>query len=102
MRYLGIFLSISLLAQTPVKELDIQASTDWSDTGVDVRPGDALIIIATGSLKLAQGRTTGPAGANRGFRDLIKAYPVNNAGLGALIGRIGNDDATSAFLVGAS
>src|SRR5262249_7777873 len=38
----------------------------------------------------------------RGFRDLIKSYPVNNAGLGALIGRIGSDDATTPFLVGAS
>ena len=55
------------------------------DTGIDLRVDDVAVITAAGSLTLAQGRTAGPAGLTRGFRDLIKAYPVNEAGLGALI-----------------
>src|SRR5437870_4651470 len=102
MRLLGILITLPLLAQTPAKEMDIAASDAWTDTGVDVRGGDALSVAATGTLNLGQGRNAGPAGANRGFRDLIKAYPVNNAGLGALIGRIGSDDTTTPFLVGAN
>ena len=70
------------------------------DTGIDLRVDDVAVITATGSLTLAQGRTAGPAGLTRGFRDLIKAYPVNEAGLGALIGRIGSSDAAVPFLVG--
>ena len=77
-------------------------SKNWTDTSVDVRPGDSIAITATGTLSLAQGKTCGPDGAARGFRDLIKAYPVNSAGLGALIGRIGSSDAAQPFLVGAS
>jgi hypothetical protein len=77
-------------------------SKNWTDTTVDVRPGDSIEITATGTLNLAQGKTCGPDGASRGFRDLIKAYPVNAAGLGALIGRIGSSDAAQPFLVGAS
>src|SRR5258706_6883437 len=102
MRLLGIFITLPLLAQTPAKELDIAATDAWTDTGVDVRGGDALSVVATGTLNLGQGRSTGPAGANRGFRDLIKSYRVNSAGLGALIGRVGSDDATTPFLVGAN
>src|SRR5262244_3356405 len=83
------------------KELDV-TSRDWADTGIDLRAGDAIIISATGELKLPQNKTTGPGGASRGFRDLIKAYPVNQAGLGALIARIGSSDASVPFLVGAN
>lgn len=70
------------------------------DTGIDLRVDDVAVITAAGSLTLAQGRTAGPAGLTRGFRDLLKAYPVNEAGLGALIGRIGSSDAAVPFLVG--
>jgi hypothetical protein len=75
------------------------------DTGLDLRPGDVLAISATGTLRVQSGKSTSSvtaAGANRGFRDLIKSYPVNEAGQGALIGRIGSSDAATPFLVGAS
>src|SRR5215472_10081272 len=101
MRWLGLlmFCSALLLAQT--KQVDVQVG-DWVDTGIDVRVDDVAVISATGTLTLAQGRTAGPAGLARGFRDLLKAYPVNEAGMGALIGRIGSSDASVAFLVGGS
>jgi len=84
------------------KELDVAATQDWVDTGVDLRAGDALQVSATGTVSLGTGRTAGPAGAPRGFRDLIKSYPVNEAGLGAFIGRIGSSDTAQPFLLGPS
>src|SRR5215469_10599735 len=91
-------------AQAPKQQIDVPFSLEkpWIDTGVDVRAGDTLAITAQGTLTLPQDKTCGPDGASRGFRDLLKDYPVNDAGLGALIGRIGSSDATVPFLVGAS
>jgi hypothetical protein len=96
-------LCLPLLAQTrtdPGKELDVDASAQWLDTGVDLRAGDSLQFTTTGSLDLGAGKSTGPQGAQRGFRDLIKSYPVNEAGMGALIGRVGSSDAAVPFLIG--
>ena len=90
--------------QTAPKQINVPASPDqpWTDTGVDVRLGDTLVITADGTLTLPQGKSCDPGGQTRGFRDLLKAYPVNDAGLGALIGRIGSSDASVPFLVGAT
>src|SRR6266849_3302633 len=110
-----LFVSVLLMcmmavAQTPASEVDVSAGQaqnqgqgqGWTDTGVDLRAGDSLVITAEGTLNLPMGKTCGPGGQNRGFRDLLKAYPVNEAGLGALVGRIGSSDAAQPFLVGAS
>ena len=75
---------------------------DWTDTGVEVAPGDHLNFTATGSLTLADGRTAPPDGLTRGWKDLIRVYPLNSANSGALIGRIGNEAAAVPFLIGAS
>ena len=106
--YAALLLCLPALAQTasqPVsdsaKELDVAASAQWIDTGVDLRVGDSVQFTTTGTLNLGVGKSTGPQGAQRGFRDLIKSYPVNEAGLGALIGRIGSSDAAVPFLIGA-
>jgi hypothetical protein len=100
---------LAAFAQTPsatsATELDVSAKDTWVDTGLDLRPGDVLSISASGRLKVLSGKTTSSvtaAGANRGFRDLLKAYPVNEAGQGALIGRVGSSDTATPFLVGAS
>jgi LssY C-terminus len=77
-------------------------SGDWTDTGVEVAPGDHLNFTATGSLTLADGRTAPPDGLTRGWKDLIRVYPLNSANSGALIGRIGNEAAAVPFLIGAS
>jgi hypothetical protein len=77
-------------------------SGDWNDTGVEVAPGDHLNFTATGNLALADGRSAPPDGLTRGWKDLIRQYPLNSANSGALIGRIGNEAAAVPFLIGAS
>src|SRR5216684_664227 len=104
MRPLVLFLCASAMAlgQPPVADIDI-APGSWVDTGVDLRAGDMVIISADGSLTLTQGKQTKkltPAGASRGFRDLLKAYPLNEAGAGALIARFGSSDTAQPFLIG--
>src|SRR5262252_8516593 len=92
-----LFLLASALLPAQTKEIQVTPA-DWVDTGVDLRAGDVVTISASGTLP--QGRAVGPAGQSRGFRDLIKAYPVNDGGFGALIGRIGSSDAAVPFLAG--
>ena len=77
-------------------------SGDWTDTGVVVTPADHLNFTATGTLTLADGRPAPPDGVTRGWRDMIRIFPLNSANSGALIGRIGNQDAAVPFLIGAS
>ena len=77
-------------------------SGDWTDTGVIVTPADHLNFTATGTLTLADGRSAPPDGLTRGWKDLIRVYPLNSANSGALIGRIGNEAAAVPFLIGAS
>jgi hypothetical protein len=75
---------------------------DWTDTGVTITPADHLNFTATGNLALADGRSAPPDGLTRGWKDLVRTYPLNSANSGALIGRIGNEAAAVPFLIGAS
>jgi hypothetical protein len=89
------------------KELDVNASAPsgqaWTDSGLDLKAGDQLTISATGSVEYDNGaRSTGPEGLARGWMDLVMQFPVNAAGRGALVGRIGDNPAARAFLIGAS
>lgn len=79
---------------------DASVDTAWLDTMMDLRPQDELTISATGQLTLADGKMVSPGGAARGFRDMIRTYPVNDAGQGALIGRLGDGNTARAFLIG--
>src|SRR5215467_14633057 len=100
MRFALLALILPAFAQTgsPIK---ISSSQVWTDSGIDLRAGDSIAITADGTLQLPQGKSCGPDGQPRGFRDLLKAYPVNELGLGALIGRIGSSDVALPFAVGA-
>ena len=91
-------------------ELDIPSSKQWFDTSVDLRTGEKISITATGQItypanpnaKNPEPQTFGPDGLTRGWKDLIHEYAVPDAGHGALIGRLGADQAAQPFLVGAS
>src|SRR6478609_8356388 len=100
----ALVLSATLYAQTTPATIDVSPAQPWTDTNIDLRRGDAIVLTTTGTLTVTAGRDKGvieAAGKARGFRDMIKSYQVNTAGLGALIGRIGSSDATEPFVVGA-
>ena len=57
---------------------------------------------ATGTLRYAdQQADTTAAGIARGFKDLLRVLPLNAAGRGAVIGRVGDKDTSQPFLIGA-
>ena len=84
------------------QEVQLTGDDSWVDTGIDVQPGEHVLITATGTLRYADANDgNGPDGLARGFRDLLRVLPFNDAGRGALIGRIGDKDTVQPFLVGA-
>lgn len=88
-------------AEIKSHELDVPGTQPWTDTGVDLQAGQQVTISATGTLHYMDGHDAPPDGLARGWRDLLRAMPVNDSGRGALVGRIGSDDAAQPFLVGA-
>src|SRR3984893_14570955 len=94
--------------QTPLgkqrtsQEVQITGDQLWSDTGIDVQPGEHIVVTATGNLRYADAKEdNGPDGIPRGFKDLLRILPFNSAGRGALIGRVGEADIAQPFLLGA-
>ena len=94
-------LALSAWTQTADKPVDIDVNADkiWTDTGIDLAPGEAIAIEASGKISY-MGKETGPDGLVRGWADLIKVFPLNDAKRGALIGRVGDNAATRPFLIG--
>ena len=85
------------------KSLTLEGGKIWTDTGISLEPGQRIVITAEGNLRYADAKIgNGPDGLPRGFRDLIRILPFNEAGRGALIGRIGDQDVAQPFLIGAS
>ncbi len=93
--------------------VEVPGNKQWVDSKVDVRSGAKLRFTATGQITYpatdqslsGKSRTVGafgPDGLPRGFADLIHQYAVSSAGHGALIGRIGSEAYSQAFLIGAS
>jgi hypothetical protein len=84
------------------QEVQLTGDDIWIDTGINIQPGERVVITATGKLRFADQKTdNGPEGLARGFKDLIRILPYNEAGRGALIGRIGDEDIAQPFLLGA-
>ncbi|MGB7437987.1 MAG: LssY C-terminal domain-containing protein [Candidatus Acidiferrum sp.] len=93
-------------------EITVPATQEWVDTKIDLRGGAKLRFTATGQItyppddsyagKSRTHGTFGPNGLQRGWADLIHQYAVQNAGHGALIGRVGSDQYGQAFLIGES
>jgi LssY C-terminus len=91
-------------AQAPQtsKELDVPGNQPWTDTGLDLQPGQTVTITATGKLQYMDGSSPGPQGTARSWKDLVRSMSVNSAGRGALIGRWGTDETAQPFLIGVS
>ena len=84
------------------QEIQITGQQSWADTGIDVEPGEHIVVSASGQLRYADAKEdNGPDGIPRGFKDLLRILPFNGAGRGALIGRIGEADVAQPFLLGA-
>jgi LssY C-terminus len=89
-------------------QIDLDAAKQWIDTKIDLRAGEKLRITATGTItypadkKHPDGRTFGPDGLARSFDDLLHEYSVSNAGHGSLVGRLGDNDGSQPFAIGAA
>jgi hypothetical protein len=84
------------------KEFTLAGSKIWTDTGITLEPGQKFAVTADGKLRYADAKDdNGPEGLTRGFKDLIRILPFNEAGRGALIGRIGDPEYAQPFLLGA-
>ena len=83
-------------------EIEVQGGQQWVDTKIDLVPGDRVSITATGSVQFQMQSANGPEGQTRAWMDLVRSLPVNSAGRGALVGRIGDANIAAPFLVGTS
>jgi len=95
-------------AQTPKgkkrlsQEVQLTGQESWIDTGIDVQAGEHVLVIATGKLRYVDAKDdNGPDGLPRGFKDLLRVLPYNEAGRGAFIGVIGDKDTARPFVIGA-
>src|SRR6266478_5781430 len=95
-------------AQTPKgkkrlsQEVQLTGQESWIDTVIDVQAGEHVLVIATGKLRYVDAKDdNGPDGLPRGFKDLLRVLPYNEAGRGALIGLIGDKDIARPFVIGA-
>lgn len=98
----------SSAAQTPPgkkrlsQEVQLTGDASWIDTGIDVQAGEHVLVTATGKLRYADAKDdSGPDGLPRGFKDLLRVLPCNEAGRGALIGLIGDEDVARPLVIGA-
>ena len=88
---------------THKKSYDVTVKdTSWVDTGIDVAAGEVLNFAATGKFTLGGTREAGPEGVDRGFKDLLRIFPLNSANTGELIGRVSSVDASYPFAIGAA
>jgi hypothetical protein len=93
-------LSRGMAGRARTFELKVPGNAVWSDTRIDLNPGEKILITASGTIQYAS-EESGPEGLARTWKDLLRIPPVKDAGRGALIGRVGDFDAALPFLVGA-
>ena len=67
----------------------VNANTEWSDSGIDVRAGQTIFFEAQGRIRWGRDRQDGPGGERNSPSNPNR--PLGNRNAAALIGRIGND-----------
>jgi hypothetical protein len=80
------------------KTITVYANQPWIDTGIDVEPNMTFTITADGTIEIGNRASSGPDG-NRNARVSSSVYPMNDAGVGALIGKIRYRDGRDSNLV---
>jgi hypothetical protein len=89
------------LAQPPpaqssvIEQRDILGRQQWTDTAIDLSPGDVVKFHATGTLDRPAAPPCGPDGRLRDWHDVTARLPINGAAVGSLVGRIGMGDQKS-------
>jgi len=84
------------------KSFTLDGGKVWTDTGINLQPGQRIVVTADGSLRYSDAKDdNGPEGLTRNFKDLIRILPDNSAGRGAVIGKIGDPDIAQPFVIGA-
>ena len=84
------------------QEIQVTGDQLWAETGITVQPGEHMVASSTGTLRYPDAKDdNGPDGIVRGFKDLLRILPLNAAGRGAVIGRIGDPQFAQPFLLGA-
>ena len=71
------------------REVNVQARTQWTDTGVNIRNGQTLYFEASGRVRWGSNRQDGPEGENDSPRNPSRPIPARPAA--SLIGRVGDD-----------
>ena len=83
------------------KQFTLAGGKTWTDTGLTLEPGQRIVVSAEGELRYSDAKAyNGPEGMARGFKDLLRALPLNSEGRGALIAKIGDPDVAEPFLLG--
>jgi hypothetical protein len=71
------------------RQVNVSATTPWTDTGVDVRAGQMIAFEASGQVRWGRDRRDGPEGEKDS--PFNQGRPLPNRPGAALIGRIGGD-----------
>lgn len=69
------------------KELIVRGDVGWTDTGIDVRQNDELVISASGGISLQRGNPTAYCGPD-GYNMQTAQQPIPGRNIGALVGRV--------------
>lgn len=69
------------------KTVTVSATQAWTDTGIDVEPNMTFEITADGEIEISSRTFSRPDG-NRNANVRTSTYPMQNEGVGALIGKI--------------
>lgn len=71
------------------RHVNVTAREPWTDTGIDIRPGQTFYIAASGQVRWGRERRDGPAGESNSPYNRNRPLPDRPAA--ALLARIGND-----------
>ena len=78
------------------REVSVDSSMAWRDTGIDLRAGQTIYFQASGKVRWGPNRQDGPEGEHNSPHNASR--PIPNRPAAALIGRVG--DSSDAFFIG--
>ncbi|MGH9803512.1 MAG: hypothetical protein ACRD82_24390, partial [Blastocatellia bacterium] len=85
-------------SQGKEKTVVVYATQQWTDTGIDVEPNMTFEMVAEGEIDIGN-RAFAKADGNENAKVRGSNYPVPNAGVGALIGKVRYRDGKDSDLV---